>query len=69
MQTISLNVSGMSCQGCEERIGRALRRMAGISAVEADHRSGAVRVMFDPARTSDATIRAAIERAGYQIAA
>ena len=69
MQTISLSVSGMSCEGCEERIARALRRMAGVSAVEADHRLGAVRVIFDPARASDATIRAAIERAGYEVAA
>ncbi len=69
MQTISLSVSGMSCEGCEERITRALRRIAGISAVEADYRSGAVRVIFDPAHASDATIRAAIERAGYGVAA
>jgi copper chaperone len=69
MQTISLNVSGMTCGGCEERIARALRRIPGISAIEADHRSGAVRVIFDPARVSDDAIRAAIERAGYEVAA
>lgn len=68
MQTISLNVSGMTCGACEERIARAVRRIPGVAAVEANHRAGAVRVIFEPARISGADIRAAIKRAGYDVA-
>lgn len=69
MQTIRLKVGGMTCGGCEDRIARAVRRVAGISAIEADHRSGEVRATFEPERVSDAEIRAAIERAGYEVSA
>lgn len=69
MQTIRLNVNGMSCGGCEKRIALVLGRLGGICAIEADHRSGIVKVVFDSARVSDEAIRTSIERAGYEIAA
>lgn len=69
MQTIRLNVSGITCEGCEQRIARAVGRLVGVSDIQADHRSGSVRVVFDPARVSDDAIRTAIVRAGYEVAA
>jgi Cu+-exporting ATPase len=68
VQHVDLNVSGMSCRACEERIEKALGRVEGVLQSAADHRAARVRVMFDPARTSEGTVRSCIERAGYTVA-
>ena len=68
MEQIDLNVSGMTCGACEQRIQKALTRIDGVVQSAADHRAARVRVMFDPARTSESALRSCIERAGYSIA-
>ena len=66
-QQLVLQVSGMSCSGCEQRIGNALRRLDGVSRSSADHRSGQVRVAHDPAQVSAEKLRARIEDMGYAV--
>lgn len=66
-EDVSLQVEGMTCTGCEQRLGRALRRMDGVREATADHRSGQVRVRFDPAVTSLAALAAQIDIAGYSV--
>ncbi len=68
MQHVDLNVSGMSCRACEERVAQALARVDGVVQSTADHRAARVRVMFDPARTTESAVRSFIERAGYSVA-
>jgi Cu+-exporting ATPase len=68
MEHVDLKVSGMTCAACERRIETALARVAGVIQSAADHRAARVRVMFDPARTSEGTVRSCIERAGYTVA-
>ena len=68
MQQLNFRVTGMTCNACEQRIERALARVDGIAQSAADHRAERVRVMFDPARTSEAAVRSYIERAGYTVA-
>jgi copper chaperone CopZ len=58
----------MSCRACEQRIERALTTIEGVVQSAADHRAAQVRVMFDPARTSEVAVRACVERAGYAVA-
>ena len=57
----------MTCEGCEQRIGAALASLPGVRRSAADHRSGEVRVLCDPERTSAAEIREAILQAGYEV--
>lgn len=64
MEEVQLRVSGMSCSACEGRIEKALAR-GGVLRSNADHRAGHVRVVFDPARTSEQAVRSCIEQAGY----
>ncbi len=64
-----LQVNGMSCTGCEERIVSALTRLDGVSHGEADHRRGEVRLRFDPNLVTPQAIRERIEFAGYDVAA
>jgi len=68
MEQLDLRVSGMTCHACEQRIERALARVEGVSQSAADHRAARVRVIFDPMRTSEATVRSCIERSGYTVA-
>lgn len=63
-----LQVGGMTCTGCESRIEKVLGRLDGVRSTAADHRSGEVRVIFDPEQTSAPSISAAITKAGYDIA-
>ena len=66
-EQLSLQVRGMSCTGCEDRITGALKRLDGVRQSSADYRSGGVRVLFDAQRTTPAEIQARIEKAGYEV--
>ena len=67
METIDLNVNGMTCGACEQRIQKALTRIDGVVQSAANHRGARVRVMFDPTRTTEGAVRSCIERAGYVV--
>ena len=67
-QTITLNVSGMTCGGCENAVQRALGRMPGVSRVEASHAAGRVTVTFDDAHVTSAQLRDGITALGYAVA-
>lgn len=69
MDTINLNVSGMSCGGCEKSIRNALLARDGVSEVTASHQAGTVQVEFDGSKISRAELAAAIEGAGFDVAA
>ncbi len=68
-QTLRLQVQGMSCSGCEQRIGTALRRLDGVVEATADHGSGEVRLRFDPASTDRGAVVERIVLAGYTVVA
>ena len=68
MKRKTLAVTGMSCNGCEQNVENALQGLDGVSRVEADHEADTVDVVVDDAVTDD-NLTAAIERAGYDIAA
>ncbi len=67
MEQLNLNVSGMTCTGCENRIERTLKDLDGVRHVNADHRAGAVTVMLDEGQTDEAAVRARIEHVGYEV--
>ena len=67
MEQVDLRVTGMSCGACEQRIEKALTRIDGVLRSAADHQAARVRVMFDPARTSESAVRSCIERTGYSV--
>jgi len=58
----------MSCNGCEQNVENALQGLDGVSRVEADHEADTVDVVVDDAVTDD-DLTAAIEGAGYDVAA
>lgn len=64
---LTVQVDGMSCSGCEQRIRAALHRLDGTRDVSADHQSGRVRVRFDPDNVAADAVRDRIELAGYTV--
>jgi copper chaperone len=67
MEKIILNVQGMSCQGCVGSVTRVLKATPGVQDVNVTLQPGRAEVSFDPARTSEAALRGAIEDAGYGV--
>lgn len=67
MEQVVLQVNGMTCTACENRIQRALGQLQGVRQARADHRTGEVRVILDLANTPEEAVRACVRRAGYEV--
>jgi copper chaperone len=65
MQTLSFDVSGMTCGGCTGSVQRALSKIEGVSRAEVTLHPGVVSVVADPERVTSAQIEAAITGLGY----
>ncbi|HUF20398.1 MAG TPA: cation transporter [Burkholderiales bacterium] len=65
METSVLKVGGMTCGGCVNSVTRVIQSIAGVQAAEVSLETAQAKVTFDPARTTLAQIRVAIEHAGY----
>ncbi len=64
MKEITYAVPGMSCSHCEHAVAGELRAVTGVESVEVDLETKLVVVRGDA--LDDATLRAAIEEAGYE---
>lgn len=67
MEDLVLSVAGMNCGACERRIEAALGRLDGVRLAAADHQRGEVRVVFEPTRSPEETVRATIAAAGFEV--
>jgi copper chaperone len=65
---ITLSVPGMSCGNCQQAIEGAVGAVAGVSAVRVELPAKSVAVTYD-APADRSAIDAAIEDAGYEVAA
>jgi copper chaperone len=66
METIVLEVSGMTCGGCVRSVTNVLKALPGVSAAEVSLEKSQAKVTFDPALANAAALRAAVEEAGYE---
>lgn len=57
----------LHCSGCEQRVGVALRRLAGVREVAASAATQRVRVVIDPDLVSAAAVQARLELMGYTV--
>lgn len=60
-----MQVTGMTCGGCENAVKRAVARLAGVSNVTASHADNQVTVEYDGTLVDRRKIAAAITTAGY----
>ena len=68
METVTLNVQGMSCGGCVASVTRVLKATPGVQSASVQLEPGRADVTYDPARASVDDLRRAIEDAGYAVA-
>jgi copper chaperone len=58
----------MSCNGCEQNVENALKKLDSVTRVQADHTGNTVEIVVDD-DADDEDIHAAIEQAGYDVSA
>ncbi|RDI72612.1 heavy-metal-associated domain-containing protein [Halopelagius longus] len=68
VQRRSIDVSGMSCNGCERNVENALKNIDGVRRVEADHEAGTVEIVVEDDVTDD-DLGPVIHGAGYEVVA
>ncbi|WP_419995207.1 heavy-metal-associated domain-containing protein [Streptomyces boninensis] len=66
--TTTYQVKGMSCGHCEGAVSSELRELAGVTDVKAVAATGEVTVTSE-APLDEADVRAAVDEAGYELAA
>ena len=67
-QTIAFVVTGeekMYCAGCEQRVGNALRRLPGVTNVQANAQTQQVVVTFEPSQVTAEQVQTKLEQIGY----
>jgi len=69
VETKVLKIEGMSCDHCKKAVTDALKNVAGVRSVEVDLRSGTAKVAYDTGKASEASLKEAVEEAGYEVAA
>ncbi len=63
MTTLEFTVTGMTCQHCVASVTEEVSEVPGVSAVDVDLASGALRVTGDD--VAEEQVRAAVAEAGY----
>lgn len=66
MKEIILNVEGMMCEGCENRIKNAIKSIDGVVDVSAKHDTGIVKLIARENVTED-IVKEKIEDIGFSI--
>jgi copper chaperone len=67
VSTRSIAVTGMTCDHCANAVQAEISKLPGVTGVEVDVAAGTVRVSGDPL-PGDASLREAVEEAGYEFA-
>jgi copper chaperone len=67
METLTLNIKGMSCGGCVKSVTGVLQNISGVSKVEVSLEQNQASITYDPAQAKLAQFKAAIEDAGFDV--
>ncbi|MFC8530971.1 MULTISPECIES: heavy-metal-associated domain-containing protein [Nocardia] len=67
MSSTTYTVTGMTCGHCAASVKSEIGKIDGVTGVEVDLESGAVRVESSAALSDDAVL-AAVDEAGYEVA-
>jgi len=67
MQTETMNITGMQCGGCSNKISLALRETDGIEDVQVSLASGKVTVRYDDERVRSAKLHGIVTATGFGI--
>lgn len=66
MRETIINVKGMVCGGCENRIKNALEEIKGVEKVEADYKTGIVKILANE-NIERKAMEDTIENIGFEV--
>lgn len=66
LETVTVEVEGMTCESCEVPIKAALGETPGVRSAVVSFKNGNARVEYDPAQTNPDKIKSAINSTGYK---
>ena len=69
METVTINVQGMTCGGCVASVTRVLKAVPGVDQVDAKLSPGQATVRYDASKVAVPALKSAIVDAGYDVAA
>lgn len=67
METIQLNIQGMTCGGCVNSVKSVLEKIPGVASVEVSLEQKRATVIYNPAQAKPEQLKAAVEDAGYDV--
>ena len=67
MQTLTIKIDGMKCDGCANRIRSLLENEVGIRTADVSYADASAHVTFNEHATSRLHLREVIERAGFSV--
>ena len=65
METLTLNIGGMTCGGCVKSVTRILENTEGVAKAEVSLENKHAVIEFDPAKTNPAALIEAVEDGGF----
>ncbi|MGL4996286.1 MAG: heavy-metal-associated domain-containing protein [Deefgea sp.] len=67
METVEIQIEGMTCGGCTASVMRVLQAVTGVQSANVTLNPGAAQIVFDANQTSRVALETTIEEAGYAI--
>ena len=67
VQTITLDIEGMTCTGCEATVKNAASSVDGVLEADAYYDTGQATVKYDKSKTNREAITAAINKTGFTV--
>lgn len=67
IQTINLEIKGMTCASCEEHINHSVNQLNGILKVKSSYVNGNSEIEFDNSKTTIEEIKKAVNSTGYSV--
>jgi Cu+-exporting ATPase len=67
-ETTTLDIEGMSCAACAAAVEKSLSRTPGVQSALVNYATEKATVTYAPAEASPASLRTAVENAGYAVA-
>lgn len=69
METVTLNVSGMTCGGCVASVTRVLKALNGVAKADVSLEKKNAVVDYDPGKVQVAQLKHSVEEAGFEVTA
>ncbi len=66
METYTLKVKGMSCEGCQSAVEKAIGALAGVAAAKVDLAAGMATVEYEAGQAGPSEFAKAVEEAGFE---